>query len=92
MTLCRRIKQGIKYQGLGLHSTSDMHRLVQEDLRTVSSILGKNKFISGNELGEDDCAVFGFLAQALWGIPGSPYEQLIKSEGELLPNIASVAS
>jgi hypothetical protein len=50
------------------------------DLRALSHLLANKKFILGEEASENDCAVFGMLAQALWGTPGSPYEKLLKGQ------------
>ena len=81
-TLGRSIRTGSYFHGLGRHPTPEIHRMVQDDLKTVSKILGNNKFIGGNEISEEDCAIFGCLSQCLWGLPGSPYEKIMKSQGK----------
>ncbi len=78
----RKIKANVLANGIGAHSKVEMHRLIQDDLRAVSGVLGPNRFIAGNHVSEEDCAVFGMLAQCLWALPGSPYETIMKSSGK----------
>lgn len=54
--------------------------MTSDDLRAVSVILGNKKFICGDGPCEDDCAIFGVLAQCVWGLPGSCYENLVHGE------------
>jgi hypothetical protein len=66
-------------QGIGRHSQEDVEELCLKDLRAVSKIIGKNRFLLGEVPCQDDCGVFGMLAIVLWGLPNSPYERLLKS-------------
>ncbi|ODM93959.1 hypothetical protein Ocin01_12720 [Orchesella cincta] len=66
--------------GIGRHSEDDIERIMSEDLHALSKVLGNKKFILGDEPCEDDCAIFGELAQVLWCMPGSPYEKLLNGE------------
>ena len=40
----------------------------------------KKPFLMGSEPCEEDCAVFGLLAQCVWHMPGSPHEMYIKGK------------
>lgn len=74
------IKAACWTHGIGRHSEEDIVHMASDDLRAVSRILGNKKFILGDEPCEDDCAIFGELSQAMWCMPGSPYEKLLNSE------------
>ena len=67
-------------QDIGRHSETEVVNMTKENLRAVSLILGSRKFLLGDEPCEDDCAVFGVLAQGLWANPGCPYERLMNEE------------
>jgi len=76
----RKVKKTLHEQGLGRYAYDDMIRLVQDDLRNVSTYLGTKAFYLGDEMTEVDCTIFGFLAQALWAAPGSPHEKLVQGK------------
>jgi glutathione S-transferase len=81
----RTIKEQTWAQGLSRHSDEEIERMMKNDLRAVSKILGNNKYIIGDEVCEDDCAIFGMLALFVWGHASvSPYGKFVKDE---LPNI-----
>lgn len=66
-------------QGLGRHARADVERWAYEDIHTISVVLDKNKFILGDEPCVEDAAVFGFLAQMMWGcMTTSEYAKVIK--------------
>jgi len=81
LVIGRRWKKYSYAQGIGRHTKEEIYETTTDALRSVSKILGNKKFILGDEPCEDDCAIFGMLAQCIWGLPHSPYEQL--SNGEL---------
>lgn len=75
----RQIKKDTWAQGLTRHSNEQIEAMMMKDLRTISAILGKNKFIIGDEPCEDDAAIFGNLAGFVWGIQSeSNYGKLVK--------------
>jgi len=79
------IKKQTWAQGLSRHSPVEIEQMMIRDLRAVSKILGNNRFIIGDIVCEDDCAIFGFLALLVWGhATESQYGKLVKDE---LPNI-----
>ena len=41
-------------------------------------IIGKKKFLFGDEACEFDCTVFGMVAQLIWQMPGSPMKAYIE--------------
>lgn len=46
----------------------------------IISCTGDKKYLMGPKLSTVDAAVFGHLAQAMWTLPGTRPEQLIKGE------------
>lgn len=76
----RRMKKRLEAIGIGLHTPAEIYQLTADDLRSVSVILGNKKFICGNDPCEDDSAIFGVLAQSVWGVPGSCFETLVHEE------------
>jgi len=79
------VKRRAKAQGIGLHSKEEVERICLKDLRIVSTILGNQKFICGDEPCEIDAGIFAHLAQCVWGLPDSPYERLLN--GNECPNL-----
>ncbi len=73
----RGIRKIMWSQGLGRHTRDEFMEMMLGDLRSISDIMGKNKFLLGDEVCEEDFAIFGMLANCLWAIPGSPYEKLM---------------
>jgi len=75
-----RIKKRMDSNGMGKHTPTEIYQMTQDDLRTVATLLGKKKFLGGDEPCEDDCGVFGMIAQTVWGFPGSTFERLVHGE------------
>jgi len=72
-------------QGLGRHPQEVITAWTLEDMNAIGVILGNNKFLLGDEPCEEDAAVFGFMAQMLWGFPSvSPFAKVAK---EKFPNV-----
>lgn len=66
-------------QGMGRHSYEEVISLTSESMVALSKIIGSNKFLLGIEPSEDDCAVFGLMAQVLYSSPGAPFHTVFKS-------------
>jgi len=79
------VKRRAKAQGVGLHSMKEVQSIMTKDLRIVSTILGNQKFICGDEPSEFDAGIWSQLAQCMWGLPDSPYESLLN--GNECPNL-----
>jgi hypothetical protein len=80
-----RVKTASWWQGVGRHDQEVVVQMMIKNLEAVSLILGggstkKSPFLLGDEPCEEDCAVFGFLSQVLWGAPGSPYTAYVKGQ------------
>jgi len=67
-------------QGIGRHTQEEVEQMCLADLKAVSNILGKNRYLLGDTPCQDDCAVFGIIAVVLWGLPNSPYQKLVVSK------------
>lgn len=66
--------------GIGRHSREEIYGIAEKDLRAVSQLLGKKKFVMGNKPCLLDAALFGLVAVFLWNVPHSPQAKLIRSE------------
>lgn len=73
-------KADLHGQGMGRHSPAEVAQLAEADLRALSTQLGGKPFFLGDQPTSTDAAIFGILAQALWVLPGSVQEKLVKEE------------
>ncbi|XP_037541319.1 failed axon connections homolog [Nematolebias whitei] len=77
---CGIVKREMYGHGIGRFSSEEVYRLMEKDMRTLATLLGDKKYMMGSRLSAVDAAVFGHLAPAMWTLPGSRPEQLIKGE------------
>lgn len=68
-----KLRAALYAQGLGRHSTEDLHLLMRRDLKALSTYLGEKPFMYGADPHVVDCSVFGTLCQFLYTAPNSPY-------------------
>jgi len=65
MTIFRQIAKGVtkaaKGHGIAYHTDVEIYELGLEDVKTVETLLGKNKFMLGSKPAEIDATVFAFL-------------------------------
>ncbi|XP_028836161.1 failed axon connections homolog [Denticeps clupeoides] len=66
--------------GIGRFSKEEVYALMEKDMRTLATLLGDKKYMMGSKMTTVDATVFGHLAQAMWTLPGTQPEQLIKGE------------
>ncbi|XP_014836562.1 PREDICTED: failed axon connections homolog isoform X1 [Poecilia mexicana] len=66
--------------GIGRFSKEEVYTLMEKDMRTLATLLGDKKYFMGSKMSTLDATVFGHLAQAMWTLPGTRPEQLIKGE------------
>ncbi|XP_037247982.1 failed axon connections homolog isoform X2 [Falco rusticolus] len=74
------VKREMYGHGIGRFSEEEMYMLMEKDMRTLASLLGDKKYIMGPKVSTVDATVFGHLAQAMWTLPGTRPERLIKGE------------
>ncbi|XP_043921752.1 failed axon connections homolog isoform X2 [Protopterus annectens] len=74
------VKREMYGHGIGRFSEEELYRLMEKDMRTLAVLLGDKKYIMGPKPSTIDATVFGHLAQAMWTLPGTRPEQLIKGE------------
>ncbi|CAG5928159.1 unnamed protein product [Menidia menidia] len=74
------VKREMYGHGIGRFSTEEVYALMERDMRTLATLLGDKKYLMGAKLSTVDAAVFGHLAPAMWMLPGSRPEQLIKGD------------
>ncbi len=66
-------------QGMGRHSEDEVLQMVLKDVRTLSQILGRRKYLLGNEVCEEDAAVFGLLSMGVFA-SDSPFKAAYDGE------------
>ncbi|XP_030201683.1 failed axon connections homolog [Gadus morhua] len=66
--------------GIGRFSEEEVYALMEKDMRTLATLLGDKKYLMGSRPSTVDAAVFSHLAPAMWTLPGTRPEQLIKGE------------
>ncbi|KAK2512264.1 Faxc [Columba guinea] len=74
------VKREMYGHGIGRFSEEEMYTLMEKDMRTLAGLLGDKKYIMGPHVSTVDATVFGHLAQAMWTLPGTRPERLIKGE------------
>ncbi|XP_034999184.1 failed axon connections homolog [Hippoglossus stenolepis] len=74
------VKREMYGHGIGRFSKDEVYALMEKDMRTLATILGDKKYFMGSKLSAVDAAVFSHLAPAMWTLPGTRPEQLIKGE------------
>ncbi|XP_053301104.1 failed axon connections homolog [Pleuronectes platessa] len=74
------VKREMYGHGIGRFSKDEVYALMEKDMRTLATILGDKKYLMGSRLSTVDAAVFSHLAPAMWTLPGTRPEQLIKGE------------
>ncbi|KFQ56465.1 Failed axon connections, partial [Pelecanus crispus] len=74
------VKREMYGHGIGRFSEEEMYTLMEKDMRTLAGLLGDKKYIMGPNVSTVDATVFGHLAQAMWTLPGTRPERLIKGK------------
>ncbi|CAI9570186.1 unnamed protein product [Staurois parvus] len=74
------VKREMYGQGIGRFSEDEIYKLMEKDMRSLAGLLGDKKYIMGPKFSTLDATIFGHLAQAMWTLPGTRPEQLIKGE------------
>ncbi|XP_002731577.1 failed axon connections homolog [Saccoglossus kowalevskii] len=76
----RSVKKSLYAQGIGRHTEDEIYSIADKDLRALSTFLGDKAFMFGDQPCEEDCAIFGMLAQLVWCLPDSVQEDLSKGD------------
>lgn len=74
------VKREMYGHGIGRFSKEEVYALMEKDMRTLATLLGNKKYLMGSRMTTVDATVFSHLAPAMWTLPGSRPEQLIKGE------------
>ncbi|XP_006000285.1 failed axon connections homolog [Latimeria chalumnae] len=74
------VKREMYGHGIGRFSDEEIYALMEKDMRSLAVLLGDKKYILGPKPSTVDAAVFGHLALAMWTLPGTRPERLIKGE------------
>ncbi|EPY74760.1 hypothetical protein CB1_001389005 [Camelus ferus] len=74
------VKREMHGHGIGRFSEEEIYMLMEKDMRSLAGLLGDKKYMMGPKLSTLDATVFGHLAQAMWTLPGTRPERLIKGK------------
>ncbi|KAG8444741.1 hypothetical protein GDO86_009782 [Hymenochirus boettgeri] len=74
------VKREMYGQGIGRFSEEEIYTLMEKDMRSLAGLLGDKKYFMGPKLSTLDATIFGHLAQAMWTLPGTRPERLLKGE------------
>uniref|UniRef100_A0A8C8H1E3 Failed axon connections homolog n=1 Tax=Oncorhynchus tshawytscha TaxID=74940 RepID=A0A8C8H1E3_ONCTS len=74
------VKREMYGHGIGRFTKEEVYTLMEKDMRTLAALLGDKKYLMGPKLSMVDATVFSHLAPAMWTLPGTRPEQLIKGE------------
>ncbi|XP_067664878.1 failed axon connections homolog [Haliotis asinina] len=75
--LMRKAMTSAWHHGIGRHSEKEVTHIADGDLKALSDFIGNKKFLLGDTPCQEDCAVFGMLAQVVWHMPGSEGERIV---------------
>ncbi len=81
----RHVRKTLFYQGLGRHSEEDLFRFADEDLASISHIIGENKFLLGPTLSSYDAMVYSILKN----IQADPFSGILRDMMQNYPNLLS---
>lgn len=78
--LSHHLQKSLWGHGIGRHSSEEIYSIAERDLRAVSELLGRKKFVMGNKPCLLDAVMFGLVSVFIWNVPRSPQAKLIRSE------------
>lgn len=79
------IKKQTYAQGVGRHTEKEVMQVMEEDLQTLSKLLGKKKYMLGEHASQTDCSVFAILSQIHWQDFGGAAKKVYKK----YPNLSA---
>ncbi|KAK3088431.1 hypothetical protein FSP39_019144 [Pinctada imbricata] len=83
--ISKSMKKRAVAHGIGRHTKEEVYEIMREDYTALSKFLGNKQFLLGDRPCEEDCAIFGYLAQAYWHGFGQEPETALKE----FPNLCS---
>jgi len=79
----RGVRRQLESQGIGRHSTDEIHEIGKKDIRAIADFLADKPFLMGGSPSQIDAIAYGFLAN----IMKVPVESPIKREALARPNL-----
>ncbi|EDO29626.1 predicted protein [Nematostella vectensis] len=74
----RQLRSALYGHGMGRHTDEEINSLAERDLGAISDYLGSKKFLFGDTPCLCDAAVFSFVVNFTWAMPGCPQDKVIK--------------
>lgn len=85
--IIKKLRKGflssIKAQGVARHSREEIIKLLSDDLRAVSVLLGEKKYFAGDRASSIDATMYGFMIQQYY----VPWKTPVHELAESLPNL-----
>ena len=76
----RRLRSALWGQGIGRHTSAEIHAFGRTDLEAVAAFLGTKKYIMGDRITSFDATVFGMLSNLLDAPFDLPEKELIRND------------
>jgi len=80
----KKVAKATKAQGLGLHSTQEIHQLAEKAIDAVADVLGDNKYLMGDKICGADATAFSFITGLACEQFETPVIDMIKSHKNLI--------
>lgn len=86
-TFKRRLGGNLKSHGMDKHSEEEIRHIAEGDLKAISNILGNKNYLFGDKPTSFDCALFGYLANIIYGLNPQSWQNIMLREK--FPNLIS---
>lgn len=74
-----RVKEATRYHPIGQLDKAEFIKTICQGIHDISAALGKHQYFQGQTPGTVDCHAFAILVQLMWNMPGSPFENHLRS-------------
>jgi len=78
----RKMQKCLDGQGLGRHSKEELYKIAEDDLKSLSDLLGEKEYLLGENPSSYDCTVFGLCANILYSGMENPMCTYIKENAK----------
>lgn len=80
----RKVAAGARAQGVARYSDEERAEMARADWRALSATLGDRPFVLGDAPHAVDCALYGFVCQALWAPFETPGTLTVRGDARLV--------
>ncbi len=79
-----KVKRDLHSQGMGRHSAKDVYWAAKRDIRAVSTLIGENEFLFGDEPSSYDAVIYAFMTNIIDCELDSPLKEFGRSHDNLV--------